>query len=619
MVDVDTFAPLSLGSMSPEEQTQFLVSLALTRWENAYSQVQRNVLLALPMISGSMSVIGSSLILVMLYLRGDRRRLSDRIMVPMCLVDINVSLWNIFGALAVPKETGAPLARGTWTSCEASAFFTNFTYTGGIYNVFLLLYVLLKIRWQWQEEKLSRRLEGIFHATAFLVPLATGIAGIAINAISPTPAGFRRCTIFPYPPGCKDLPEVTCERGEDLDMAFNYLYIQTSILSVCFMTLLVLIYGTAMKVYTRSSSTSTSTAFNIQRSDSTESVFTSEPQQSRSSIDSSCSRSNGAMSPIGREARRERLQQSPQQSQAMITMKRQALWFGICFMNTYIWTIMIPLTTEIYNLQGKTEETPFWMFVCWEWFWPFQGFSNFIIFARIRFVRILRSRDPNDTTRSQTIWWVLKETIFGKDIRTYPSRRTRGIVNRNATGNRQAVLYRWWSALGQLRRPQLQDAQQAPAQEDGCNASSSKSVQTLRAGNTVRLGRPRNRPPQRIPHHFAALPISEAAYSLGEFVLSESSDDEDLEEAPEMRHAGALALLSDESGQSKNLDNDADIVDQRTPSHIRHGRDIAMIDGSDSEGHTCSVGTEDGVVVIIEEDPMDIKWSSEEAPTESGL
>jgi hypothetical protein len=336
-----------------------VVALALRKWNENTTKAQRFTLLALPMGSGSVSAIGSTLILCMLLKRGDaRHRMPDRLLFAMSFVDILVSLSHVFGAFAVPSNTGAPLARGSWATCELAGFVTNMNYTVGIYNVWLLVYALMRIRYKWGESSISRRFEIPMHCLAISFPLATGTVAIIRDAFNPLPAGMRRCYSALYPPRCFNLPNAECERGDP--MQHWYLsYGPTGVLIICFLALLLMIYSTALVVYRRGSQ------WDFVRSNQ-----------------------NGAIS---------------RRTANTKAMANQSIFYGLSFFLTYIWGIALPVWATL-----TAKPTPPYILTClFELFFPLQGCFVFVNFARPRFLRIHHCR--ND----KSVLWAMKETVVG--------------------------------------------------------------------------------------------------------------------------------------------------------------------------------------------------------------
>lgn len=189
----------------------------MTEFPSLYTETQQLVLGILPYFSAPFSMVGSGLII---YVILSERKFSDvyqRLMLGLSCMDLlNSTAMVVFTPWAVPEGVSYVTgARGTFTTCEISGFFLNLFYGSMFYTLFLAIYFLLLIRFEWKQRWISRYIEPVAHLISILFPIVTGAYGISKDWMNPliTLPGF--CGLSDYPPGCSSLPEIPCVRGED--------------------------------------------------------------------------------------------------------------------------------------------------------------------------------------------------------------------------------------------------------------------------------------------------------------------------------------------------------------------------------------------------------------------
>jgi hypothetical protein len=198
--------------------------------ESPVSQAQANVLLYLPMISGSLSVLGSSLLLVSLSrmkltenglstLRRSRRkgspsRVYRRILAAMSLLDIVYSLSSCVFAIFLNMNDIMDVTEGYGTrfSCSLGGFLVQWGFGSFAYGAWLNLYYLLTIRYNIREETLVKTFEPIAHFSVFVFYFGTALIAACIGLMNPT--GGPNCGIISYPMGCGYFDYLPCTRGE---------------------------------------------------------------------------------------------------------------------------------------------------------------------------------------------------------------------------------------------------------------------------------------------------------------------------------------------------------------------------------------------------------------------
>mmetsp|Transcript_7344 Transcript_7344/g.17991 ORF Transcript_7344/g.17991 Transcript_7344/m.17991 type:complete len:452 (-) Transcript_7344:460-1815(-) len=196
----------------------------------------------IPRITGSLSILGSSYILIDVawiqreIMRRNRRQrgqshngghhvqqnnnnsttgnnnnkrrmtVSDRFLLGMSGCDIIASVGTpVILNLALPQQFGG---NGNQATCNAQGFSTQFVTATSLYTASLALSYLLTIKFKYKERQLYR-LEWIIHFLILSFVVISGTTSVVLGLYNPTPSA---CTMVAYPRGC---PETSpCLRGE---------------------------------------------------------------------------------------------------------------------------------------------------------------------------------------------------------------------------------------------------------------------------------------------------------------------------------------------------------------------------------------------------------------------
>ena len=154
----------------------------------ADSEGKRAALAWIPRVTGFMSFIGSSLIILdVLRARSKNRNkkvsIFHQLILVMSLFDISSSICWMFSTAPIPVYIdGSPStiygARGNDATCTAQGFFFQLGYMGSIfYNLVLSFYYLLVIVYAFKEPKLQK-IRVWFHIPPLIVALGLAFAGI---------------------------------------------------------------------------------------------------------------------------------------------------------------------------------------------------------------------------------------------------------------------------------------------------------------------------------------------------------------------------------------------------------------------------------------------------------
>ena len=207
-------------------------------------------------ISGSLSLIASSIIIYQVALRYKEQKRSGaacnklftpyhRLLLGTSIVDILYSFWAALGTIPLPRGTDVLFALGTTATCSIQGFFTQFVITGVIYAASLSTYFMLKIRYNISDAVISRRYEPFFHLLPIVFSIGTGIMGLSLKIFNPMVVHVLGCWIGPIPADCVWNPP--CTRGykfAELQTFYLFLFAYTWLFASFFVILVnnVLIY-----------------------------------------------------------------------------------------------------------------------------------------------------------------------------------------------------------------------------------------------------------------------------------------------------------------------------------------------------------------------------------------
>lgn len=147
----------------------------------AFNESQSRALAMLPKVSGSLSVIFSTLIICTVARDHKKRsRTYHRLLVGISLVDISSSFWLGLSTWPIPKSDNVLWSVGNDITCNLQGFFIQFGISSSFYNASLSIYFLLVIRYGWQDSRI-KRLEPWLHAIPLLWGFGTSIAGLSVG------------------------------------------------------------------------------------------------------------------------------------------------------------------------------------------------------------------------------------------------------------------------------------------------------------------------------------------------------------------------------------------------------------------------------------------------------
>jgi hypothetical protein len=313
---------------------------------------QLKSLTVIAMVSGLVSAIASTIILIMIFRSQEKLTTTfHRIMFAMCLSDIVSSLAVASSSIPTPKEDGLWLASGTTETCEIQGFLRMY---GGIttplYNCGMVIMPMIVIRYNVSREVIRSRVEPVLLAFPFLWGTAFAVYFLMKDAFNLHTAN---CWVSDYPRNCHLLEEVECTRGEGVIESIPYIVIfLVAMLGVptILVTCLVMIYVRIAK-------------------------------NERGEIPSTYGR---------------------------VFLQRRA--FSRILVYTFSWFITFVWYLISYILSVIGTDEPFALKVLHYIFYPLQGFMNFLVYIHPRYV-VMRTLHPN-----QSCFKILKYALFKRAV-----------------------------------------------------------------------------------------------------------------------------------------------------------------------------------------------------------
>jgi hypothetical protein len=316
--------------------------------------------LTLTRISGVLSILGSSAILYMILSHGKKRlqQRNDRLLVGFCFFDLFRSTALMVSTAAIPRDTVSSFpiygVMGNAATCKIQGFFIQFGGGTLFYLASLSLHYLLTIRYDMNDELISRKIEPWMHTISILIPTSTAIAAWCLDLFHHK---YTICWISAKPWGCAAHPS-TCEAAANapyFEFLFGYLWMFITILIQVICMILV--------------------------------CLTVRPRERI--VDSDGRVLVNISSQISSQRRDTSIQ-------ALLTI------------STTLLTYSFPLALDISANSGRQVSLPF-LFLC-DFFTPLLGFLNFAVYIRPRYMNVSRSNPQ------QSVWDKFKSVLF--DIQT---------------------------------------------------------------------------------------------------------------------------------------------------------------------------------------------------------
>jgi len=296
-----------------------------------------------------------------------RAEIQQRILLGLAMTDFITSLHYVIGTVPFPQDDGG---YGNEMTCNVSGFIGQFVPSTAIYNAFLGLFYLCTIKYGWRDEAL-KKLEWTCHISALSFALVTGIICLHLELFNPA---FIHCWIADHPKGCTQDPNVECTRGDGnlaLALGWGFYYVPVYIGFVVASFSMWLVYWHVRSVEKATLKYSV-------RALSTPVLSGLSSDENAASIVSGAFR-QAKISQQRKEEEKRKLQLSRQ-------VFKQGMWYLFAFFATWFW----PTVTTICESFGYYY---YWILVLLAITLPMQGFLNWIVYIRPRFLRYREKHD----------------------------------------------------------------------------------------------------------------------------------------------------------------------------------------------------------------------------------
>jgi hypothetical protein len=361
-----------MSSSSPQDKSDFTLA-------------QQVAITLVPAFMGTLSILGSSCIIVMLLAK-DRKKLKSvkyRFLFALCCSDIFNSLVFLPYSLPIPKGTpGVWGAMGNKASCDAQGAFIQLSIMGSFYNCALALYYYKTLCSNMNDEQIAKRYEKWIHIGSVVWSLGTAIAAWQQDLYSYSGLG---CWIAPEPLRCHRRDDVDCIRGEDAYIyVWLYMGIPETFVFNYIMYSMWMIYIKVKEVSRRAEKWSFGS---VGDSIPMEAMQPSHQLSDRNISDGSLHTrppSSAVVSYRGSISGNDN-----RGSSRYAARTRESAWQAFLYINAYFVTHLWAMIVGMIELGGGT--VPFYLLLIHQFFWPLQGVINVFIFLRPRINSIQKS------------------------------------------------------------------------------------------------------------------------------------------------------------------------------------------------------------------------------------
>lgn len=188
----------------------------------SFTEAQQRAIAIAPKFTSVLSVFGSGYIINEVIFRKRRGQSASfyRILLGMSLADLISSATFFFTTWPIPVGSpGVVGARGNMGTCIAQGFFSQLSIATAVYNACLSVYYVLKICNRWPAERIAKQAEPVMHTMAFVIGIGTSLAGVFLNSYN---NDIWECWISPLPLDCEESwkhnGETTCIRGDNASL-----------------------------------------------------------------------------------------------------------------------------------------------------------------------------------------------------------------------------------------------------------------------------------------------------------------------------------------------------------------------------------------------------------------
>ena len=323
-----------------------------------FTDTQMKTLAILPKFSAAIGIAGDLIIIteILVLDRSNKlKRAIHRILLAMSICDLIASFGFFLSTWPIPKEEeGVFYNVGNQGTCVFQGFLIQFGISAPLLNMCLAIFYILVIKYSWKEEQIRKKVEPFFYGLSLSVAIATCSASVALDLFNNADLW---CWINETPSGCNESyntkGESDCERGDNSQLYRLFFYYAIASFAHLFVGVIMFnVYLTFRKLETANARYATALSSGA------------EQQASRA---------------------------------------RKVGTQGICFVGAMYITYFFPFINRLAQRVGVTS---FPLLLLHTVFFPTQGFWNFLVYIRPRFIEY-RSDHPG-----VTVWGTLRAILY---------------------------------------------------------------------------------------------------------------------------------------------------------------------------------------------------------------
>lgn len=382
-----------------------------------FSPLQQMVLVVTPVLSGLLSLLGSSAIISMILcdFKKKSRSVKFRFLLGLSLSDILNSLVFCVWSLPLPQGQLIWGSLGNTSTCNVQGFLLQLGGISAVFNGALCHFFYYNICQNVKDEAYLKdhHYERFWVSLAVGFPISTGLVGILLDAYNPMSFG---CWFAPLPLDCPYNDNVPCVRGQHAFLyGWIFMGVPLLIMLAVISTYMYKIHRHVREVMNRAQShmsrmPSSTTSFRVGGSStqslgdiSTDNVsvitaaadhHSTLPETNHTTRNDNGVGNNQNTTNNNHHHHRDNVPPPMRHSyQRLHRRKRetaiQAYWYIGIYLLTHMWNFLAYIMDMIPGV-----EQPFATVWLAQFFWPLQGFCNLFVFLRTR-VATLRKRYPS--------------------------------------------------------------------------------------------------------------------------------------------------------------------------------------------------------------------------------
>ena len=149
----------------------------------SYSDNEYIALSVIPHVTGAMSILGSTMVLIDILKSSTKLKSHQRLLLTLCVTDICSSTAFFLSTWPIPSDDSRGVfgAEGNQNSCVVQGFAVQFSSINPIYNMMLSINYVLVIKYGKTEDFLKSRVEPFMHLFALGWTLAGKTKGANIQ------------------------------------------------------------------------------------------------------------------------------------------------------------------------------------------------------------------------------------------------------------------------------------------------------------------------------------------------------------------------------------------------------------------------------------------------------